>query len=162
MQLWHSPVFICILQMFHKFFTHFPFTYLIIPRYKWFSSWWLATQGPLKKWTEHSQELHLLKIHSRRAPITPRDYMDGVWFFWPWAFIILISSYQDLSNEGQKLFWVHWNLFFKLREHGHFWINFRFWLVWVELRKSKAMSSMNFLQRHEKYQIGLCPQLLYA
>jgi hypothetical protein len=22
-------------------------------------------QGPLKKWTEHSQELHLLKMHSR-------------------------------------------------------------------------------------------------
>ena len=22
-------------------------------------------QGPLKKWTKHSQELHLLKIHSR-------------------------------------------------------------------------------------------------
>ena len=22
-------------------------------------------QGPLKKWTEHSQELHLLKIHTR-------------------------------------------------------------------------------------------------
>ena len=27
------------------------------------------SQGPLKKWTEHSQELHLLKIHSRGAPI---------------------------------------------------------------------------------------------
>ena len=24
-----------------------------------------VNQGPLKKWTEHSQELHLLKIHSR-------------------------------------------------------------------------------------------------
>ena len=40
-----------------------------------------------------------------------------------------------------------------------FWINFRFWLawvfVWVELKKSKALSSMNFLQRHEKYQIGI-------
>jgi len=38
-------------------------------------------QGPLKKWTEHSQELHLLKIHSRGAPITPRgwkgiDFLD--------------------------------------------------------------------------------------
>ena len=32
-------------------------------------------QGPLKKWTEHSQELHLLKIHSRGAPITPRSWM---------------------------------------------------------------------------------------
>jgi hypothetical protein len=29
------------------------------------------TQGPLKKWTELSQELQLLKIHSRGAPITP-------------------------------------------------------------------------------------------
>ena len=25
----------------------------------------MVSQGPLKKWTEHSQELHLLKIHSR-------------------------------------------------------------------------------------------------
>ena len=34
------------------------------------------TQGPLKKWTEHSQELHLLKIHSRGrgAPIHGRLY----------------------------------------------------------------------------------------
>ena len=28
-------------------------------------------QGPLMKWTEYSQELDLLKIHSRGAPITP-------------------------------------------------------------------------------------------
>ena len=34
-------------------------------------------QGPLKKWTEHSQELHLLKIHSRgEAPITPWGVID--------------------------------------------------------------------------------------
>ena len=32
-------------------------------------------EGPLKKWTEHSLELHLLKIHSRGAPITPRGWM---------------------------------------------------------------------------------------
>ena len=32
-------------------------------------------QGSLKKWTEHSQLLHLLKIHSRGAPITPG--LDG-------------------------------------------------------------------------------------
>ena len=29
------------------------------------------TQGPLKKWTEHFQEWHLLKIPTRGAPITP-------------------------------------------------------------------------------------------
>ena len=85
--------------------------------------------------------------------ITPWGWIGG-WFFWPWAVIIL--------NEGSKKFWVHWNLFFKLLKHGHFWINFRFWLVWVELRKIKALSSLNFLQRHEKYQTGSCPQLLYA
>ena len=55
--------------------------------------------------------------------------------FGPWASIIPKSSYQDLSTEGSKMFWVHWNLFFKLLKHGHFWINFRFWLVWVELTK---------------------------
>ena len=27
----------------------------------------VVNQGHLKKWTEHSQELHLLKIHSRRG-----------------------------------------------------------------------------------------------
>ena len=32
-------------------------------------------QGPLKKWTEHFLALHLLKIHSRGAPITPRGWM---------------------------------------------------------------------------------------
>ena len=32
-------------------------------------------QGPLKKWTEHSQELYLLKIHSMGAPITPQGWM---------------------------------------------------------------------------------------
>ena len=82
--------------------------------------------------------------------------LDGGWFFGPWVFIIPKSSYQDLSNEGSNFFWVHWNLFFKLLKHGHFLINFRFWLVWVELRKNKALSSVNFLQ------IGSCPQLLNA
>ena len=37
---------------------------------------WVLNQGPLKKWTKHSQELHLLKIHSRGgAPNTPRGWM---------------------------------------------------------------------------------------
>ena len=53
------------------------------------------------------------------------------------------------------MFRVHWNLFFKLLKHGHFLINFRFWLVWVKFRKSKALSSQNFLQ------VGSCPQLLH-
>ena len=62
---------------------------------------WMINQGPLKKWTEHSQELHLLKIHSRGGSYyTPG--LDGGRFFGPWAFIILKSSYQDLSNEGLK------------------------------------------------------------
>ena len=34
-------------------------------------------QGLLKKWAEHSQELHLLKIHSRGAPITPQGRMEA-------------------------------------------------------------------------------------
>ena len=32
-------------------------------------------QVPLKKWTEQSQKLRLLKIHSGGAPITPRGWM---------------------------------------------------------------------------------------
>ena len=118
-------------------------------------------QGPLKKWAEHSQELHLLKIHSRGDSYYTQG-LDGGWFFGWWAFIILKSSYQDLSNKGSKIVLSSLELAFKLLKHGHFWINFRFWLVWVELRKSKALSSLNFLQTHEKYQIGSCPQLLYA
>ena len=35
----------------------------------------LLMQGPLKKWTEHSLELYLLKIHSRGAPITPLGWL---------------------------------------------------------------------------------------
>ena len=53
--------------------------------------------------------------------------LDGGWFFGPLAFIVLKSSYQDL---------------FKLVKHETFWINFRFWLVLVELRKSKALCSL--------------------
>ena len=88
--------------------------------------------------------------------------LDVGWFFGPWAYITSKSSYQDFSNEVLKNFWVHWNLFIKLLKHGHFWINFRFWLIWVEFRKNKALSSLNLLQRLEKYQVGSCPQLLYA
>ena len=54
-------------------------------------------QGPLKKWTEHSQELHLLKIHSRGGSYNTPG-LDGGWFFGPWAFIIPKSSYQDLMR----------------------------------------------------------------
>ena len=53
--------------------------------------------------------------------------------FWEEAFCLL---FVDLSKDlwrnsqelhllkirGQKLFWVHWNLFFKLLKHGHFWM----------------------------------------
>ena len=70
-------------------------------------------QGPLKKWTEHSQELHLLKIHSRGGSYNTPG-LDGGWFFGPWAFIIPKSSYQDLSNEGWKIFLSSLELVFKL------------------------------------------------
>ena len=53
-------------------------------------------QGPLKKWTEHSQELHLLKIHSRGLLLHP----GAGWGLIFWT----MSSYQDLSNEGSKIF----------------------------------------------------------
>ena len=45
------------------------------------------TQGTLKKWTEHSLELHLF---------------ENTLIFWTITLIILKSSYQDLSNEGPK------------------------------------------------------------
>ena len=36
------------------------------------------------------------------------------------------------------------------------------WLLGVELRKSIALTSLNFLKGYEKSQIWSCPQLLYA
>ena len=55
-------------------------------------------QGPLKIRTEHSQELFLLNIHCRGAPITP-------WAGWGSIFCTMsFYSYQDLSNEGSKIF----------------------------------------------------------
>ena len=36
-----------------------------------------AIQGPLKKWTEHSQKLHLLKIHSREGGSFYTTGLDG-------------------------------------------------------------------------------------
>ena len=76
--------------------------------------------------------------------------LNGDWFLGPWAFII------PKSSVFLKIPWT------ELLKLGHFWNNFRFWLVWVELRKTKALSSLNFLWRYEKYKIGSCPQLLYA
>ena len=67
------------------------------------SSSLVLRQGPKKKWTEHSQEWHLLKIHSRGRGSYYTLGLDGDWFFGPWAFIILKSTNQDLSNEGSKI-----------------------------------------------------------
>ena len=51
-------------------------------KYIWEGS---STQGPLKKWTEHSQELHLLKIHSKGGSYyTPG--LDGGLIFWTMNF----------------------------------------------------------------------------
>ena len=123
--------------------------------------WHVLSQAPLKKWTEHSQELHLLKIRSRGLLLHPGA---------GWGLIFWIMSFYNpkkfISRSFKwgvkKFFEFTGTCFFKLLKHGHFWVNFRFWLVWVQLRKSKALSSLSFLQRHEKYQIGSCPQLLYA
>jgi hypothetical protein len=61
-----------------------------------------------------------------------------------------------------KIFLVRGQKFvFKLLKHQHFLTNVRFWLLGIELRKSIALSSLNFLQGHEKYHIGSCPQFLY-
>jgi hypothetical protein len=86
-----------------------------------------VAQGPLKKWTEHSQELHLLKIHSRGLLLHP----GAGWglTFWTMSYykkfisntdLILQAKgelvptptfeanktylYQDLSNEGSNFF----------------------------------------------------------
>ena len=45
-------------------------------------------QGPLKKWTEHSQELHLLKLHKGEGGSYYTPGLDGGWFFRPRVFII--------------------------------------------------------------------------
>ena len=43
------------------------------------------------------------------------------------------------------------NLDFKLLKLGHFLMNFRFWLLGVELRKGMSISSLDFLQGYELY-----------
>ena len=48
--------------------------------------------------------------------------------------------------RGQNCFWVQWNLVFKLLEHGHFLMNFRFWLLGIELRISISLSSLKNLK----------------
>ena len=83
-------------------------------------------QVPLKKWTEQSQKLRLLKIHSGGAPITPRGWM-GVDF---WDHELLLSQKIDIkillmNGHGQTFFLSS----LELVKHGPFWINFRFWLV---------------------------------
>ena len=41
------------------------FDVIIEDHQKWVETRNRLAQGPSKKWTEHSQELHLFKIHSR-------------------------------------------------------------------------------------------------
>ena len=50
----------------------------------------ILVQGPLKNWKEHSHELHLLKIHSRGAPITPRGLIETLEYESPCERIDLI------------------------------------------------------------------------
>ena len=61
---------------------------------------------------------------------------------------VSLLLYKGLWIYGQNTqitnFWVHRNLFFKLLKHGHFWINFRFWLVWIELRKKETSEFTEF------------------
>jgi hypothetical protein len=77
--------------------------------------------------------LHLLKIHSRGAPITPQGC------FGPLAFIILKSSYQDLSNEGSKLSLSPLELVFKAAQKWAFLD--KFWILAGLNRAQKNQSS---------------------
>ena len=56
--------------------------------------------------------------------------------------------------RGQNCFWVHWNLYFKLLKLGHFWINFRFLLVWVQLRKAKLWVHWIFYKEMKNNKLG--------
>ena len=107
-------------------------------------------QGPLKKWTEHSHELHLLKIHSKGGLLLhPRA---------GWGLIFWTISFNNPKKfflmRGPKIFWVHWNLFSKLLKHGHFGINFRFWLVWVSSEKAKVWVHWIFYEDMKNIQMG--------
>ena len=90
-------------------------------------------QGPSKQWMEHSLKLHFLKLQSRGAPISNCGCMDH---------IIVFS--KSLHHHHLSVS-VHWGLVIKLLKHRQFLINQRFWLLRVELKKSVALSSMNFL-----------------
>ena len=52
-----------------------PFTLFSCSAWLWSCGCGQTRQGPLKKWREHSLNLHILKIHSRGAPITPCGWM---------------------------------------------------------------------------------------
>ena len=79
-------------------------------------------QGPLYKWTEHSQNFIFWNYKVGGG----FQFYPGAgweWVFWPYSFIS--------SHERSKI------LGFKLFKQKHFLMNFRFWLLLVELRKTK-------------------------
>ena len=69
--------FLFVCTCFFQIYTHFSLVFVLFNQMNavaWKSEWCfinnfnllcILTQGPLKKWTEHSPELHLLKIHRR-------------------------------------------------------------------------------------------------
>ena len=80
------------------------------------------------------------------APIAPRGWM-GVNFV----------TFYNLKKLTSIYFYQGVNLVVKLLKHGNFLTNFRFWLLWVELRKSTVPSSLNFLQAYWKLRLGHAP-----
>ena len=109
---------------------------------------WYIIQGPLYK-----NERNTPKISFFEITILPRGWMEVC--FSDYSLIILKKWYLWL---GVKKFLGSLELSLKLFKHGHFLMNFRFWLLWVELRKT---ITLNFLQRYKEYQIGSCPQVLH-
>ena len=61
-------------------------------------------QGLLYRWTEHSADF-FEKMSTGGGKKGPQITPQGG-FFGPWSYIIFKNSHQDLSHEGQTLFWV--------------------------------------------------------
>ena len=111
-----------------------------------FQMFYSPNQGPLKKWTEHSLNLHILNIH-RRGGSNHTLGLDGSGFFVPWPFIILKSWHQDLSNEGSNKFLISLELGSSAAQTWAFFDKFQILAAWSRAQKKQSTQFTEFFTR---------------
>ena len=62
-------------------------------------------QGPLYKWTEHSQTFIFWNYKVGVPPIPPQGWMEVV--FWDHTLLYQKAHIKTFLMRGQKIFWVH-------------------------------------------------------